>query len=106
MPAMCKTMNVPAVPYVAPTMIEAPALLLSGAHDPVTAPRRAESAARHMRNARHLVITNAGHGVSHLGCVPRLMREFLDKPDAALDAKCLAEIPPPTFQLGSAGPQP
>ncbi|MEN3274576.1 MAG: hypothetical protein V7631_366, partial [Massilia sp.] len=106
MPAMCKTMNVPAVPYVAPTMIEAPALLLSGALDPVTAPRRAESAARHMRNARHLVIANAGHGVSHLGCVPRLMREFLDKPNAALDAKCLAEIPPPTFQLGSAGPQP
>ncbi len=106
MPAMCKTMNVPPVPYVAPTMIEAPALLMSGALDPVTAPRRAESAARHMRNARHLVITNAGHGVSHLGCVPRLMREFLDNPGARLDAGCLAEIPPPTFQLGSAGPQP
>ncbi|MFC5513598.1 alpha/beta fold hydrolase [Massilia jejuensis] len=106
MPAMCKTMNVPAVPYAAPTMIEAPALLLSGALDPVTAPRRAESAARHMRNARHLVVANAGHGVSQLGCAPRLMREFLDKPTARLDAACLAEIPPPTFQLGSAGPQP
>ena len=106
MPAMCKTMNVPAVPYAAPTMIEAPALLLSGALDPVTPPRRAESAARHMRKARHLVVTNAGHGVSQLGCAPRLLREFLDKPGAALDATCLAEIPPPTFQLGSAGPQP
>ena len=106
MPAMCKTMNVPPVPYAAPTMIEAPALLLSGALDPVTAPRRAESAARHMRKARHLVVANVGHGVAQLGCAPRLLREFLDKPGATLDAKCLAEIPPPTFQLGSAGPQP
>ena len=105
-PAMCKHMKVPAVPWVAPTMIEAPALLLSGALDPITAPRRAEAAARHMRNARHLVVANAGHNVSQLGCTPRLLRTFLDNPGAALDAKCLAEIPPPTFQLGSAGPQP
>jgi pimeloyl-ACP methyl ester carboxylesterase len=104
--AMCKDMKVPAVPYAAPTMIEAPALLLSGALDPVTAPRRAQSAARYMKNARHLVVANAGHGVSQLGCAPRLLRAFLDQPGAALDAGCLAEIPPPTFQLGSAGPQP
>jgi pimeloyl-ACP methyl ester carboxylesterase len=99
-------MKVPAAPWVAPTMIEAPALLLSGALDPVTAPRRAEAAARHMKSARHLVVANAGHGVSQLGCAPRLLRAFLDQPGAALDARCLDEIPPPTFQLGSAGPQP
>jgi pimeloyl-ACP methyl ester carboxylesterase len=105
-PAMCREMKVPAAPWVAPTMIEAPALLLSGALDPVTAPRRAASAARHMTHARHLVVANAGHGVSQLGCAPRLLRTFLDQPGAALDARCLDEIPPPTFQLGSAGPQP
>jgi pimeloyl-ACP methyl ester carboxylesterase len=105
-PAMCKDMKVPAVPYSAPTTIEAPALLLSGALDPVTAPRRAEAAARYMKNARHLVVANAGHGVSQLGCAPRLLRDFLDRPDSPLDAGCLAEIPAPTFQLGSAGPQP
>ena len=105
-PALCKTMNVPAVPYAAPTRIAAPALLLSGALDPVTPPRRAEAAAKHMSNARHLVVANAGHGVSQLGCAPRLLREFLDKPTGQLDAKCLSDIPAPTFQLGSAGPQP
>ncbi|XYJ09924.1 alpha/beta fold hydrolase [Telluria sp. B2] len=105
-PALCKAMNVPAVPYAEPTKIAAPALLLSGALDPVTPPRRAEAAARHMSNARHLVVANAGHGVSQLGCAPRLLREFLDKPTGQLDAKCLSEIPAPTFQLGSAGPQP
>jgi pimeloyl-ACP methyl ester carboxylesterase len=105
-PAMCKEMKVPAAPYAAPTMIEAPALLLSGALDPVTAPRRAEAAARHMKNARQVVVANAGHGVSQLGCAPRLLRAFLDRPGAQLDTACLAEIPAPTFQLGSAGPQP
>jgi len=106
MPAMCKAIDVPAVPWQAPTMIDAPALLFSGALDPVTPPHRAASAAKHMRHARHIVVANAGHGVSQLGCTPRLLRTFLDHPDQALDAKCLDEIPAPAFQLGSAGPQP
>ena len=106
MPRICKAMNVPSVPYRAPTRIEAPALLLSGALDPVTPPHRAATAAKAMARAQHVVVANAGHGVSQLGCAPRLLREFLDKPQAKLDAACLAEIPAPTFQLGSAGPQP
>jgi pimeloyl-ACP methyl ester carboxylesterase len=105
-PAICKTMNVPAVPLGAPARIEAPALLLSGALDPVTPPHRAATAARHMARAQQVVVANAGHGVSQLGCAPRLLREFLDKPQATLDTACLKEIPAPTFQLGSAGPQP
>lgn len=106
MPRICKAMNVPPVAYKAPTPIEAPALLLSGALDPVTPPHRAETAAKSMPRAQHLVAANVGHGVSQLGCAPRLLRTFLDKPQDKLDASCLKEIPPPTFQLGSAGPQP
>ncbi|MCS0589086.1 alpha/beta hydrolase [Massilia norwichensis] len=105
-PGLCKTLNVPAVPYAEPTAIQAPALLLSGALDPVTPPRRAEAAARHMPKAQQFVVANAGHGVSQLGCAPRLLRDFLDRPAIPLEAKCLSEIPAPTFQLGSAGPQP
>jgi pimeloyl-ACP methyl ester carboxylesterase len=105
-PGLCRVMNVPAVPYAEPGTIQAPTLLLSGALDPVTPPRRAESAARHMAHAQQLVVANAGHGVSQLGCTPRLLRDFLDRPGSQLDGKCLAEIPAPTFQLGSAGPQP
>ncbi|WP_342118758.1 alpha/beta fold hydrolase [Pseudoduganella sp. OTU4001] len=103
---MCETMSVPAVPYKEPSMIEAPVLLMSGALDPVTPPRRAESARRYMKNAQHLVVKNGGHIVSPLGCMPRLMRSFLDQPGVALKAECLSEIPAPTFQLNSAGPQP
>lgn len=103
---MCEAMDVPAVPYKEPAMIEAPALLLSGALDPVTPPRRAEAARKYMKNAQHLVVRNAGHIVSPLGCAPRLLREFLDQPTAPVKANCLNEIPAPTFQLNSAGPQP
>ena len=103
---MCETMSVPAVPYKEPTVIEAPVLLMSGALDPVTPPRRAEAARKYMKNARHLVVKNGGHIVSPLGCMPRLLRGFLDQPDVALKAECLNEIPAPTFQLNSAGPQP
>ena len=105
-PKLCKDINVPAVPYVAPARIEAPALLLSGALDPVTPPHRAATAAKAMAHAQQVVVANAGHGVSQLGCAPRLLRAFLDRPQDKLDAACMAEIPAPTFQLGSAGPQP
>ena len=49
-------------------------MLLSGALDPVTPPHRAASAARFMAHAQLLSAANAGHGVSQLGCAPRLLR--------------------------------
>jgi pimeloyl-ACP methyl ester carboxylesterase len=108
--ALCPYVNVkPAAEVTQPTspaVIAAPALLLSGALDPVTPPRRAEGAAKYMSAAQHFVVANAGHGVSQLGCTPRLLREFLDHPRQLLAASCLKEIAPSPFQLGSTGPQP
>jgi pimeloyl-ACP methyl ester carboxylesterase len=106
LPGLCRAMNVPAVPWTEPARIKAPALLLSGALDPVTPPHRANAAAKYMTHAQLLTAPNAGHGVSQLGCAPRLLRTFLDRPGQKLDGACLNEIPAPTFQLGSAGPQP
>ena len=106
LPGLCQAMHVPPVPLAAPSMIAAPVLMLSGALDPVTPPRRAEAAGKHMAHAQHLVVGNAGHGISQLGCAPRLLREFLDRPSEPLQAACLKEISVPGFQLGSAGPQP
>jgi pimeloyl-ACP methyl ester carboxylesterase len=104
--AMCKQLEVPAVPYVAPSRIAVPVLMLSGALDPVTPPRRARTAASFMNQVQHHVVGNAGHGISQLGCAPRVMREFLDQPGQAVKGACLSEIPSPSFQVGSAGPQP
>ena len=104
--AICKTIKVPKVTPRAATPITAPVLMLSGALDPVTPPRRAQAAARYMTRAQHLIVSNAGHGVSQLGCSPRLLREFLDQPNKPVAAKCLGDIPVANFQVGSAGPQP
>ncbi|TWI63663.1 pimeloyl-ACP methyl ester carboxylesterase [Pseudoduganella lurida] len=104
--ALCPAVNVKPVAWPAATRIAAPALLLSGAQDPVTPPRRAAAAAQWMPAAQHLVVKNGGHIVSPLGCIPRLMREFLDSPATPVAAVCLDEIPAPTFQLDAAGPQP
>lgn len=104
--SLCKLLSVPPAKPQAITPIKAPVLLLSGALDPVTPPRRADAAAKYMTAAQHLVVANAGHGVFQLGCAPRLLREFLDQPGKPVAAACLEEIPAPTFQLGSAGPQP
>jgi pimeloyl-ACP methyl ester carboxylesterase len=106
MRGLCRALNVPPVPHAPPSRIDAPVLLLSGALDPVTPPRRAQEAARYMDHARLLTAPNVGHGLSQLGCTPRLLRAFLDQPAANIDGACLNEIPAPTFQLGSAGPQP
>ena len=37
---------------------------------------------RYMAHAQLLTAPNAGHGVSQLGCAPRLLRDFLDQPAA------------------------
>jgi pimeloyl-ACP methyl ester carboxylesterase len=105
-PAWCRSVNVPAIPYQTPSTISAPVLLLSGALDPVTPPYRAESAAKHMSHAQHFLVANAGHGVSQLGCAPQLMREYVDSPAQALAAQCLNEISRGGFQLDAAGPHP
>lgn len=103
---LCRLLKLPAAPKASDAMIDAPVLMLSGGLDPVTPPRRAVAAARTMRHAQHLVVASAGHGVSSLGCAPRLLREFVDTPNKPVDAACLAKLPAPAFVLGSAGPQP
>lgn len=88
-----------------PVHAEAPTLLLSGSLDPVTPPRWAELAAETLPNSRHLIAPGAGHNVAPLGCVPRLMEEFLDAGSAAeLDADCVDAITRPPFFIDFAGP--
>ena len=104
-PRLCPAVAVPATKYRLPQTIESPVLLLSGALDPVTPPHRAETARSHMAHSQHLVGDALAHGISHLGCGPRLLREFLDAPDRPVDGSCLNEIALPPFMLTAAGPQ-
>lgn len=94
--------------FKSPVVSEAPALLLSGEHDPITPPEYAEAVvAAGLPNAVHLVGRAQGHGMAGVGCVPRLMREFLNAPDrGTLDAACLADEPPMPFFVSFEGPSP
>jgi len=92
----------------APVVSDRPVLLLSGELDPVTPPEYAERVMRAgLTNARHLVAPGHGHGIAAIGCVARLIREFLaSAAPSALSGECLeAEVPTPFF-LGFQGPGP
>jgi pimeloyl-ACP methyl ester carboxylesterase len=105
-PRFCPAVAVPETKYQPPQTIHIPVLLLSGALDPVTPPHRAETARKHMTHSQHLIGPTLSHGVSHLGCGPRLLREFLDAPERPVNGSCLNEIPLAPFMLTAAGPRP
>jgi pimeloyl-ACP methyl ester carboxylesterase len=94
--------------FKTPVHASQPALLLSGDNDPVTPPEYGtEVIDGGLQNAAHLVGRDQGHGLVTVGCVPRLLRSFLEKPvPKALDASCLAAEPPPPFFLSLWGPAP
>lgn len=107
---VCKTWprgDVPAAFYQLPPA-PSPVLVLSGGADPATPPRHGERVAKalaagHPARVQHLVVPEAGHGVSAVGCVRDLLFRFIDaKTDATAlpqDGSCATRIPrPPAFQ--------
>jgi pimeloyl-ACP methyl ester carboxylesterase len=76
-----------------PLQSKVPALLLSGEIDPVTPPAYGDAVLKGLPNGRHLVLRGQGHNVSGIGCLPKLVGQFIESADAkALDADCLAPI--------------
>jgi pimeloyl-ACP methyl ester carboxylesterase len=94
--------------FKTPVVTDTPVLLLSGDNDPITPPAYAERAiAGGLSNSVHVIGRGQGHGLVAVGCVRRLMREFLEAPEPAkLDADCLAAEPPTPFFLSLLGPAP
>ncbi len=89
-----------------PLVSDRPVLLLSGSNDPITPPEYAARAAAKLAHATQLVGADQGHGLIAVGCVPRLLRSFLEHPEQTLDAACLAAEPPTPFFLSLLGPGP
>lgn len=105
----CAVWNVPELPepHFEPISGNVPSLLLSGNLDPVTPPRWGEQVAARLTPSRHIVVQGGGHGVSALGCVPKLIKEFLDTlAPAALDAECVQRLQRPAFFTSPEGPSP
>lgn len=88
-----------------PLVSDVPALILSGALDPVTPPRWGAVAAETLSASLHLVAPGAGHNVGPAGCAPRVMADFLDAGSVeGLDADCVGDISRPPFFIDFAGP--
>lgn len=85
-----------------------PVLLLSGDTDPITPPAYAERViAGGLANSVHVIGRDQGHGLVGIGCVPRVLRAFLeDLAPASLDATCLEGEPATPFFLTLLGPAP
>jgi pimeloyl-ACP methyl ester carboxylesterase len=84
-----------------------PVLLLAGEHDPVTPARYGEAIVQTLPRGRLLKLAGQGHGLLTVGCVPRLLSEFIRTLDArGLDASCLDVLAqtPPFLDANGAGP--
>jgi pimeloyl-ACP methyl ester carboxylesterase len=90
-----------------PVRSDRPVLLLSGQYDPVTPPRYGEQVLQSLSNARHLVAKGQGHTPMSVGCMPRLLKQFIDTLEPrSLDATCLDALGDTPFFLDSQGPAP
>ncbi|AXI83803.1 alpha/beta hydrolase [Xylella taiwanensis] len=79
--------------FMMPFVSDLPTLLLSGERDPVTPPNYAEKLLKGLRYGRHIVAPGQGHGTIRLGCVSKLIGQFIDRADAAsLDAGCVQHL--------------
>ena len=84
--------------FALPVKSAKPVLILSGGLDPVTPPSYGDEVKRNFSNSLHAVGQNIGHGVSHHGCGPKLIKKFIETASVAeLDTKCLERIPRPLF---------
>jgi pimeloyl-ACP methyl ester carboxylesterase len=93
--------------FNAPLDSPAPVLLLSGENDPVTPPAYGARAARSYKNGKHVVLNGQGHGQLAIGCMPRVVNEFIQLGAAtSLDVKCAAAIAPAPFMLSTSATAP
>ena len=85
----------PRAGHTDPLASDVPALLLSGELDPVTPPEYAERVLPGLPNGRHLVLEGQSHGTLAVGCMPRLLGQFIESANAHdLDTTCLDAVRP------------
>lgn len=90
-----------------PVISDKPVLILSGAADPITPPSMGEQIIKTLENALHIVGPGQGHGMLVVGCVPRLMTQFIDRASFdGLETACVADARPASFFVSFSGPRP
>ena len=85
--------------YFTPVASDKPALLLSGAQDPVTPPEGGDVVASAWPNSLHVVVPNGGHGQGG-PCVNAMIEELLRTASVAgIDVSCVESSPPTEFEI-------
>lgn len=101
--AACRAWAVPPGPRPAFATGDWPVLLMSGAMDHVTPPAGAQAIARHLKNARVIVVPELGHfpdGLAHMECYDEIVNRFFETGDATrLDRSCMRGMQPPPFEV-------
>jgi pimeloyl-ACP methyl ester carboxylesterase len=93
--------------FKVPLATDLPFLLLSGDADPITPPRYADLAAAELTNFLPLVGKHQGHGQIAVGCMSRLVADFVAAADpGAIDDTCLERSFVMPFFLDFSGPAP
>jgi len=93
--------------FGSPLQSEIPTLVLSGGNDPVTPARYGGEIMKGLKNARHLVLDGQGHGQIAIGCMPRIVAEFIATGNVkSLNDECLKTVAPAPFMLSRSAPAP
>jgi pimeloyl-ACP methyl ester carboxylesterase len=84
-----------------------PVLLISGEVDPITPPANGDQVAEIFTNSLHIVLPGMAHANFYVGCIPTLLRDFLEAGSPlGLDPACTQLIRPMPFFLSPIGPNP
>lgn len=84
-----------------------PTLVLSGGNDPVTPARNGAQILPGLSSSRHLVLDGQGHCQLAIGCMPRIVADFIATADVnAIDDSCLQAVAPAPFLLSRSAPAP
>jgi len=60
-----------------------------------------------LSNSRHLINEHQGHAQAPLGCMPRILAQFIETTDVQqLDVDCLERLLPPALFIDANGPRP
>ena len=93
--------------FKVPLTSDLPFMLLSGDADPITPPRYAKLAAADLTNFGPLVGKHQGHGQIAVGCMSRLVADFVAAADpGVIDAECMERSFVMPFFLDFSGPAP
>jgi hypothetical protein len=82
-------------------------LILSGEIDPITPPENGTTAKTMLSHSRHIIVPNQGHGVLSRGCLPTLIRDFVESTNLeGLNTTCVQRERATPFFVDTTGPRP